>query len=490
MSRRAAVLDQLQRLDQALFEAVAHSDSRVLDLVMPRLTDAADYSKLWMGIGLALRLTGRRRLSRASTRGLLTLAASSLITNQLVKRVQRRGRPNALTVPALRRSRRIPTSSSFPSGHAASAAAFAVGVGLESAPAGLGLGVLAGLVGLSRVATGAHFPSDVAAGFALGAGIAVLGGKLVPPLSPPPPNRGEPLRADVPALPDGEGLVVVVNPASGGGRGGRVLAELRTGLPAAEILELSENDDVEKVLESAAARCRALGIAGGDGTVGAAAAAAIRHGVPLAVFPAGTFNHFAGDLRLTSVAQVTDAVIGGVATRVDVGYLNDRAFLNTASAGAYPRFVQLREKLEPALGKPLAAAIAAGRVLRTEKPLPAGYDGRTIAASMIFIGNSRYEPRGFAPSLRTRMDDGLLDVRILETSGRLAGLRLVFSLLTGRLARCRAYHELDVPEFDLQLLNGPARLARDGEVGELADRLRVRVAYRQLTVYCPPLPLE
>jgi undecaprenyl-diphosphatase len=229
-----------------------------------------------------------------------------------------------------------------------------------------------------------------------------------------------------------------------------------------------------------------LAVGGGDGTVSCAAGVAVESGLPLAVFPGGTFNHFAKDIDCDTVAKTVDAIRCGIVSCVDLLCLNEKQIVvNTASIGAYPRFVRTRERLEHKIGKPLAGMYAMFHTLRRDEPIRISYDNKTLQTSLFFLGNSTYLPSGFAPSRRTRMDDGLIDVRILETGRRFSRLRIVSSLALGRLVRSPLYHEMRVPEFAFKAVDGPTVLALDGEVGTRCTEASFSVNYRALPVFRP-----
>jgi undecaprenyl-diphosphatase len=220
--------------------------------------------------------------------------------------------------------------------------------------------------------------------------------------------------------------------------------------------------------------------------VASAAAVAVAAGLPLAVFPAGTFNHFAKDIGCDTVERTVSAIRSGTVSCVDLICLNEEQMvINTASIGAYPQFVHAREKLEHKIGKPLAGVYAMLHTLRSETPVRIRYDNKTLETSLFFLGNSVYLPSGFAPSRRTRMDDGLIDIRILETGRRWSRLRILTALVLGRLVRSPLYHEMQVPEFSFEAVDGPIPLARDGEVGDTYDHASFTARYRVLPVFRP-----
>jgi undecaprenyl-diphosphatase len=164
----------LTEQDQRVLDHVAGVESRVLDRVLPPLGVAANYSRLWLGFSAVLVMTGRPDARRAAVRGLVGVAVASATANVLAKGVFRRVRPVVEELPAARHLRRATVTTSFPSGHAASAAAFATGVSLEMPALAVGVGGLATAVAASRVVTGAHYPSDVVAGAVLGIGVGSL----------------------------------------------------------------------------------------------------------------------------------------------------------------------------------------------------------------------------------------------------------------------------------------------------------------------------
>jgi undecaprenyl-diphosphatase len=165
-----AALRDLGRLDRAVYRAVAGTPTPALDRPLRRLSQAANRSRLWIGVAAAMAVVGGPERRRAAGVGLVALAVDSLVVNAGLKLIARRRRPDreSANVPSARHVP-MPASRSFPSGHTASAFAFADAVGQTVPAAAAPLRLLAGVVGYSRVHTGVHYPGDVVLGALIGA---------------------------------------------------------------------------------------------------------------------------------------------------------------------------------------------------------------------------------------------------------------------------------------------------------------------------------
>lgn len=481
--------------DHFLVRAVSRQPQGDHDVFFRRLSSAATKGKLWFGIaGIMSAFPGTPR--RAALHGVLALGVASGVTNVIFKRLLPRRRPLPEHLPLFRFVNPQPTSSSMPSGHSASAVAFAVGAGIVSPALGAVLAPLAAGVAYSRVHTGAHWPSDVVFGSALGAGAALLTRRWWPAKPAEPTPRRTP--AEAPAIADGEGLSIAVN-VLGGSYSPETGELLRVIFPKAYIREIAEGDDVAAEIDAAATRpgTVALGVWGGDGTVGTAAAAAVEYSLPLLVLPGGTLNHFARDLGTSSIDDAIEAVTKGQAAAVDLGHVvvqrglpeapetTELAMLNTASVGVYPNLVRRRERLQPAMGKPLASVVASLRTFGVNSPTTLTVDGVKHKLWILYMGRGRFYPSDHAPLRRPVLDDGVFDLRMITADEPFARARLLWAVVTGTVAASKVTHLTEATTITVEAIGQPLVLAVDGEPKPGVRSATFTVKPRELRVYSP-----
>lgn len=419
----------------------------------------------WVARSSLLPATGRN-----STGVVIGAVAAALAIAGLGGRFERRAVMRGLVAATL----------AAPGGPAASLAAMTAGAALESPAAAIPFGA-ASLIAAARRRRGA----DVGA-TAIATGVALATQKFWP-VAPKEAAQLAPVFTHVDQRPssDGDGLVLVVNSKAGPALSGNPADEVRAELPRAEIVEVETSEEFVEALRKAGREAVTIGVAGGDGTLNAGASVAVAAKKPLMVVPAGTLNHLARDLGLIGAADAAHAVKHGQTVAMDVGLIDGKTFLNTASFGNYVTLVDARERLESKIGKWPAAIVALIRVLRNSEPVEVELDGQRRLIWMIFIGNCRYHPSGFTPSWRERLDDGLLDVRVVDASQPYSRLRLVAAIVTGRLGRSRVYDQWRTERLEVKSLNGPLRLARDGETFDGSAEFTVEKQPRALALYVP-----
>lgn len=168
-----SLLTDVREVDRVMTQRAASRVPAGVARVLSAVEESAEGTKLWCAAAAVMVWRGGRRGRRAGAAGLAALVVAQLASNGLGKQLADRPRPPAEWIPHDEVEDR-PDSSSFPSGHTAAAVAFTAAVAPSWPVAGAVCAVPAALVGVERVQSGAHYPSDVAAGAVIGLACAWL----------------------------------------------------------------------------------------------------------------------------------------------------------------------------------------------------------------------------------------------------------------------------------------------------------------------------
>ena len=228
-------------------------------------------------------------------------------------------------------------------------------------------------------------------------------------------------------------------------------------------------------------------VGGGDGSVGYAAGRLAGSGKTLGVLPLGTVNLLARDLGLpTNLDDAIGAIEVSVPSSIDLGTLNGRAFHTLSGMGFFSQMARAREETRDLPGKVLRVLAAAARALtRTGRfTLDVTIDGRTqqTDAVAVLVTVNRFSGEKWR---RARLDEGTLEVHIVEDSGALGKLKAGVDLVTGGWRNNPGIRSIPAQRVTITSGRHRAWVTTDGELVRERVPLVFNIRPRILSVLMP-----
>jgi diacylglycerol kinase family enzyme len=303
----------------------------------------------------------------------------------------------------------------------------------------------------------------------------------------PRPYRPAPQHAPTPSRP-----FLLLNPRSGGGKVEKFELDAKARAMGADVSYLEEGTDAETELRKAVkGGADLLGAAGGDGTQALVAQIAVEHDLPIVCIPAGTRNHFALDLGLDrkDPRRALDALGDeGEEILIDLGWAEDRAFVNNVSLGAYAEIIARPEYRD--------AKFTTAMTVLPDVTEPSARSGFIVEADgqppvedpqLVQVANNPYAgPRDPAPAgTRPRLDTGTLGIDVVAYKNPTELGDLVAQALAGRTIRSKAYRSWTGQRIKITSRDGVVRAGVDGEAREFPSPLEISIAPATLRVRVP-----
>jgi diacylglycerol kinase (ATP) len=271
----------------------------------------------------------------------------------------------------------------------------------------------------------------------------------------------------------------LVNPASGGGAAPEAVVPvtrlLRDAGAEVEVTYSPGPNAMQALVAAALDRGDVVVSVGGDGMLSSLAGPVADGDGVLAVLPAGRGNDFARMLGLPTTPQAqAELLLAGPTRRVDLLDWDGRTVAGSVYAGVDARAAALVDRARRLPGR-VQYPYAALRSLATYSP--AHYrlrvDGvdHEYAAATVVVANSGYYGKGMRIAPDARLDDGLLDVVVIEAASRVALMRALPTVYDGSHVDRDEVHVLTGRRVEITARGrGPVPVGGDGEpLGTLSD---------------------
>jgi YegS/Rv2252/BmrU family lipid kinase len=287
-------------------------------------------------------------------------------------------------------------------------------------------------------------------------------------------------------------ISLIVNPVAGGGRASRVLPEAQaalTGLGVEHHVELTRSLEHARELARAAAAASEPAVAlGGDGLIGAVAGALARSDAVLGVLPGGRGNDFARVLGIPlAPADACGVIAAGHVRELDLGQVGEQTFIGIASCGFDSEANRIANETRLVRGGFVYVygalrALLSWRPARFEVRLD-GAEPRILIGYTVATANSGAYGGGMFLAPDAALDDGLLDVVLIEHVPKLRFLRLLPTVFKGEHVKQPSVSVLRAAEIEISA-DRPFTMFADGDpIGELP--VTVRALPKAMRVLAP-----
>lgn len=293
-------------------------------------------------------------------------------------------------------------------------------------------------------------------------------------------------------------VAIIINPISGtGGRPEAMRARVRLAGTLAQahglepLIFVSERHGHIRELAQGARDAGATEVIawGGDGTIHDVASVLAFGTATLGIVPSGSGNGLARELGLPlTPAEAFAVALGGRDRVIDCGEVDGRLFFNIAGIGLDARIAHQFAALgHDRRGFRRYLEIGAREIFRYQPDdytIRVGEQSIQSRATLVAIANGRQYGNGAAIAPKARLDDGVLDVVVIDHRPALRALTQVWRVFAGQIDRVPGVHVLR--GTDMEITSGrPMGYHLDGEIHTGGTTLRARVHKAALRVRVP-----